>query len=296
MKAAVALAALLAAPPAAAQEVAITFDDLPAHSALPPGESRLGVAARIIGALADAKAPPVYGFINAASVGQEPGTAEVLKVWRAAGNPLGNHTWSHMRLEDPAAFEREIARNEPTLRREMRGGDWRWLRYPYLEEGRTPAVRGEVRRYLKRRGYKVASVTMSFDDYAWSEPYARCAAKADEAAIADLEARYLAAADRNLAHVRALSQRLYGRDIPYVLLMHVGAFSARMMPRLLALYRDRGVRLVTLEAATADPFYAPDRTSAATPRPTTLEDAAQARGLDAPPRPWIADALDGVCR
>src|SRR4051812_49413054 len=164
MKTWFALAALLIATPAAAQEIAITFDDLPVHNDLPPGETRLGVAARIVGALADAKAPPTYGFINAGAIG-EPGTAAVLDVWRAAGNPLGNHTWSHLRLTDAAAFEAEIVRNEAAL--EARGGDWRWLRYPFLEEGAEPA-RGEVRRFLAGRGYKVASVTLSFDDYAWN--------------------------------------------------------------------------------------------------------------------------------
>lgn len=296
MKAFLAVALALIAAPAAASEVAITFDDLPVHSALPPGESRLGVAARILGALADAKTPPVYGFVNAAGVGTEPGTAEVLKVWRAAGHPLGNHTWSHMRLEDPKAFEAEIASNEPTLRREMAGQDWKWLRYPYLEEGQAPAARTHVRQYLQRHGYKVASVTMSFDDYAWNEPYARCAAKGDTAAIAELEARYMAAIDANLAHVRALSQKLYGREIPYVLLMHVGAFSARMMPRMMQLYAGRGVRFVSLEQAMADPFYDPDRRAEASPKPTTLEDVARARGVAFTERPWMANGLDKVCR
>jgi hypothetical protein len=30
-----------------------------------------------------------------------------------------------------------------------------------------------------------------------------------------------------------MSEQLYNRDIPYVLLMHIGAFDARMLPRLL---------------------------------------------------------------
>lgn len=292
MKAWIALAALLLAAPAAAQEIAITFDDLPVHSDLPPGETRLGVAARIVAALADAKAPPTYGFVNAGAIG-EPGTTEVLDVWRAAGHPLGNHTWAHLHLTDAAAFEAEIVRNEPAL--QARGGDWRWLRYPFLEEGAEP-VRGEVRRRLAGRGYKIASVTLTFDDYAWNGPYARCAARGDAASIAALEESWLAAADASLAYERDLARRLYGWDVPYVLLMHVGAFDARMLPRLLALYRQRGVQLVTLEQAMADPFYRDDRASAASPAPATLEAAARARGVSVPPRTWDISRLDGVCR
>jgi peptidoglycan/xylan/chitin deacetylase (PgdA/CDA1 family) len=293
MRASIAFAAALLVTPAAAQDVALTFDDLPVHAELPPGKTRLGVVARIVAALADAGAPPAYGFVNAQGA-DEPDAAAALRVWRAAGHPVGNHTFSHRRLEDLGAFETELERNEPALR--TLGGDWRWFRYPYLEEGATPELRGGARNLLRARGYRIASVTLDFGDWAWNAPYARCAAKGDRTAVAGLEASWLAAADASLARARRLSRQLYGQDIPLVLLMHAGAFDARMLPKLLALYRERGVRLVTLEAATAHPFYRDDVAAAPTPRPATLEDAAEARGLAPPPKSWNLAALDAVCR
>ena len=59
---------------------------------------------------------------------------------------------------------------------------------------------------------------------------------------------------------------------------------------------ERGVRFVTLQAAMADPFYAADRAAAPSPAPTTLEDAARARGLTPPPKPWSPAAVADVCR
>src|SRR5258707_7859492 len=50
--------------PGAALRIAITFDDLPAHGPLPPGETRLEVASKIIAALHNAHVPPIYGFVN----------------------------------------------------------------------------------------------------------------------------------------------------------------------------------------------------------------------------------------
>ena len=44
----------------------------------------------------------------------------------------------------------------------------------------------------------------------------------------------------------------------YVLLMHVGAFDARMLPELFALYRAKGVRFVSLPDAMSDPAYQDD--------------------------------------
>jgi peptidoglycan/xylan/chitin deacetylase (PgdA/CDA1 family) len=290
VKALLVAALLCVAAPARAVEIALTFDDLPAHSALPPGETRVSVAKATLDALKDT---PVHGFVNGAFMEAEPGSEAVLAMWRAAGHPLGNHTWSHMDLNaKPAAdFEADLIRDEALL-----AGEARWLRYPYLNEGDSPAKRAGVRAFLAGRGYRIATVTLSFDDYAWNAPYARCAAKGDQAAVAELERRYLAAADVSLDRARAMSQALEGRDIPYILLMHIGAFDARMLPRLLALYREKGVTFVGLEAAMRDPFYAADFTAAPSPAPATLEEAMKAKSLVPPAKGWSFADLDALCR
>ncbi len=194
---AVLLCALAA--PAAAQQIALTFDDLPSHSALPPGTTRVAVAEQIIAALKDAKTPPVYGFVNGIRLEDDPASAPVLKLWRDAGFPLGNHTWSHMNLNQnsEADWEADTLKNEAVLA--PLGGDWHWLRYPYLAEGETPAKHDAARAFLAAHGYRIASVTMSFDDYLWNEPYARCVVKRDAATIAALETSWLTAARWALA-------------------------------------------------------------------------------------------------
>lgn len=296
------LAACLLATPVAASaadiKMAITVDDLPAHSALPTGETRVSIAADFLAALKDAKTAPVYGFINGVQTEREPGSAEVLKIWRDAGHPLGNHGWSHLNLAqiDVATFEAELTRNEPLLKSLAAGTEWRWFRFPFLSEGDTPQKRAAVRELLKARDYRIASVTMSFGDYAWNEPYARCMTKGDQKAIADLETSFLKAAELSLTHSRALSATLYGEDIPYVLLMHLGAFDARMAPRLLALYTSLGVSFVSLEEAQAHPFYAADLAAAPVPVAATLENALTARGLPVPPLSLNLAALESVCR
>jgi peptidoglycan-N-acetylglucosamine deacetylase len=281
-------------------KMALTFDDLPNHSALPPGVSRIDVAGRLLAAFHDAKTGPVYGFINGVGEEREPDAVGVLSLWRAAGHPLANHTWSHMGLNTNslADWEADLIRNEPLLEKHMAGGDWHWLRYPYLHEGETPEKHAAARKVLKAHGYRVASVTMSFGDYAWNEPYARCMAKGDAAAVAVLETSYLKAAKDSLDFERGLSAALYGRDIPYVLLMHAGAFDARMMPRLLKMYQDNGVAFVSLEEAERDKFYAADFKTQATDVPTTLENATKAKGLPLPPQApaWGGAELDKMCR
>ncbi len=278
--------------------VAITFDDLPVHGALPPGETRLAIVTRIIGALRSAGAPPVYGFINGAPLDREPDLQSVLAAWRSAGFPLGNHTWAHSNLNEEAAdaFETDVLRNEPILKREMARADWRWLRFPYLAEGETPEKAALVRGFLAPRGYRIAAVTMDFEDYAFNDPYARCLDKGDVASVRRLEQGYLKAADAEIAHARTLSMAATGREIPYVLLLHAGAFDAHMLPRLLSLYSANGFRFVSLPEAEADPFYRTDVRLDLPATPGGLEAAVAARGLPVPPKPIKLDWLDSVCR
>jgi peptidoglycan/xylan/chitin deacetylase (PgdA/CDA1 family) len=275
----------------------MTFDDLPAHSTLPPGESRLEVAQRIIDALKAAGARGVYGFVNGVALQNEPGSAAVLPAWRAAGFPLGNHTWTHLNLDTQPldAWEADVVADESLLAAEMGTGDWRWLRFPYLAEGGAPEKREQARAFLAGRGYRIAQVTMSFGDYAYNEPYARCMAKGDQASVARLETAYLQGARDEVSRARGMSKALFGRDIPYVLLMHLGAFDARMMPRLLGLYRQEGFRFVTLQQAQSDPFYRPDIDLDGAGAQDTLERAMLARRLLPPPAGDLS-WLDAVCR
>jgi lysophospholipase L1-like esterase len=190
-------------------KIAITFDDLPAHGSLPPGETRIELISKIIGALREAHLPPTYGFVNGARLEQQPTEAAVLQAWLAAGNPLANHSWSHMNLNQHSLedFEQDVVRNEPVL-----------------------------------------------------------------------------------------MQTLYQRDIPYVLLLHVGAFDAEMLRRLLQLYRARGFQFVTLPEAERDDFCSSVTDLDFAASPETLEEATSARQLSLPPRTDFALQLDSLCR
>jgi len=282
----------------AAQEIAFTWDDLPAHSALPPGQTREQIAQQILSAMKGANLPPAFGFVNGATTQSEPLSTPVLEQWRSAGLPLGNHTWSHMNLNQHslADWEADVLRDEPLLESLMGSQDWRWLRFPFLAEGDTPEKREGARRFLAEHHYKIAGVAMSFGDYLYNEPYARCMAKNDTAGIEKLETSYLAAASATIPYTRAMSKALYGRDIPYVLLMHIGALDARMLPQLLRLYRDNGFRFIRLEEAERDPFYRSDVDLSVPGGPDTLEETMKQHHLPLPEHPRLDVDLNAICR
>ena len=279
-------------------QVAFTFDDLPAHGPLPPGEFRPEPMRSILKTLKKENMPPVYGFVNGFRTAQYPYQTELLREWIASGNALGNHTWSHPPFDQTSAkkFIANIAKDEPILQKVDPDGDWHWFRYPYLQEGNTLAKRIAVRNYLLNHHYQIAEVTIDFEDSLWNEPYARCMAKQNNVAVASLEKSYIAVADEYIGVFRTLSQKLYGNDIPYVLLLHVGAFDAHMLPQLIALFRERGFQFIALPQAESDPAYAFDPKIGYLSGGTLQELTAAVRKVNFPDNTKPYKRLDRMCR
>jgi peptidoglycan-N-acetylglucosamine deacetylase len=241
-------------------KVAVTVDDLPSAAALPKGETWTGVTSAMLAALKRHGVKEAYGFLNAGKIRPANEGQEVLRAWRAAGHPLGNHAFHHedlhkVSLED---FKTAIEKNEPTLAALAGATDWKYFRYPFLHEGQTDEQRNGVRDYLKARGYQIAQVTVDFEDWSWNQPYTRCKDKGDGAAIAWLEKTFLQNASDVLDRSQALSKYLFKREIRHVLLLHIGGFDAHMLDRLLALYVQKGVEFISLKEALQEDIYAFD--------------------------------------
>lgn len=282
--------------PSAPLQVALTIDDLPIHGPIPTGETPASVAQGVAAALVAARVP-AYGFPNGHWTVEQPETMEVLRAWRAAGLPLGNHGWNHRWLKEmsPEEFEQELVKNDQMLQQIGAGADWHWFRYPFLDEGESAQKRAAARAVLARHGYHIAAVTMDFGDWQWTAPYARCRAAQDSPAIGELERTYLQAAREGIAFSRDLSRQLYGRDIPYVVLLHDSAFEVRMLPKLINLYRASGFRFVNLPEAEKDPAYRDQVDPSLPAEPKNLEDKASARGIKLPQRQDFAPQLAAMC-
>lgn len=254
------LVALPAALPAHAAgfDVAVTVDDLPAHGALPPGMTRLSITLSHLQTFKAHGVAEAYGFVNAANAG-DPDAIAALDAWRAGGHPLANHGFTHLNIDRAVsleAFLADVEAGEPAVAERMRGQDWRWFRYPNLSTGATAERHDGAAAWLKARGYRIAHVTLSFDDWRYTEAYARCAAMGDTATIATMETQYLRFVDDSLSRMKAVSQRVYGRMIPQVLLTHVGGWSARMLPQVMSRLDAAGARYAPLAQAQQDPAYA----------------------------------------
>jgi peptidoglycan/xylan/chitin deacetylase (PgdA/CDA1 family) len=273
-----------------AEKVALTFDDLPLNGELAPGMTRAGIVREVLAILKSRQVPPVFGFINAQRMEGSADGVEAMRLWVQGGQLVGNHVYSHPDLSRTTAeeFLADVRRNEPVLQLLDPQDRWHWFRYPYLHEGDTLAKRHQVREGLAARGYRIAQVTLDYEDYLWNTPYARCKARGDQKAIESLRASYLETAERYLDANRQMAQQVYGRPVDNVLLLHLGAFSSTILPPLLDLLRAKGFELATLEEVQRDAAYAGDPDHASPNTGSLLEQWMDVRKLPypaVPPKP-----------
>lgn len=241
--------------------VAVTVDDLPMHAPIPPGESRIEIAQKIIASLKRHNVPEVYGFINAGKIKEDPLSEEVLSLWIQAGYPLGNHVYDHLSLNDLTVqkYIGLIEENVSFLVKYNGGMDWKYFRYPFLHEGETLEKRNAVRTYLANQNYRISHVTIDTRDWAWNEAFSRCGAKGvDVETLSWMKTSFVKYSVDNLVFADKLSSALFGRQIPHILLLHIGVFDAIQVDALLTQYENEGVEFIPLSEALKDPIYSLD--------------------------------------
>ena len=98
--------------------IALTFDDGP----------RKGTTDRLLDGLKERGASATFFLVGEEIEGNE----ELVKRMQREGHQIGNHTWSHVRLEGalPAVITEEIQKTEIKLE-DILGGSGYWLRPPY---------------------------------------------------------------------------------------------------------------------------------------------------------------------
>jgi peptidoglycan/xylan/chitin deacetylase (PgdA/CDA1 family) len=177
------------------------------------------------------------------------------------------------------------------------GEDWRWFRYPFLREGDSVEKRQAVRGYLRDHGYKIAEVTLDYEDYLWNSAYAHCKARNDARSIEWLTSSYLSFASDYIDGDRQMANLVFGHDINHVLLLHLGAFSSTILPQLLDLLQQKKLQLMTLEQAQSDPAYQGDPNATSRYGGSLLEQWMDAKKLTYPQLPAKPyKQLEDICK
>jgi peptidoglycan/xylan/chitin deacetylase (PgdA/CDA1 family) len=271
------------APPRAPRiEVAITVDDLTRPPFEPALEPPVLVVEKLVAAFERHGLPPVTGFETA---GRSSNLTDGAALTLGRRGNRSAHTWSHSDLAKVGVgtFLADVDRNEGVLAKYAgRGADWRVFRFPFLQEGPTERAREAMRAQLAARGYRIAEVTIDFEDWQWFPSYARCRSEGSTAGVAELRALYRDAARKELIAADELGRALFGRPIRQILLLHAGSFTAEMIETLLRDYEALGVRFISLDDALEDSAYQLDPRFARSWGTSFLWQVETARGITPP--------------
>jgi peptidoglycan-N-acetylglucosamine deacetylase len=256
---------------ASIRSVAFTVDDLPGAW---PGSDRntgnLKDLERIneaIPSILRAHHVPAIGFVNEKKLqvsGERDARVKLLQRWIDAGIPLGNHTYSHASFQRTPLeeFEDETIRGEVVTRALMEAAGMRetYFRHPFLETGPTAEAKAAFEEFLAKRGYRVAPVTIDNSDWMLNDVYVSALAKHDGKLAKKTKDTFFEYEDASWAYFEGVAQKLFGRNIAQIFLMHDNAINAETLDAFLTRLEKRGYKFVTLDEALKDPAYAtPDK-------------------------------------
>lgn len=239
--------------------LAVTVDDLPGGGPELQGYTRVQIVKDLIAVLRAHGVKEATGFVVGSMLATHPDRREALDAWVQAGFEVGNHTYSHDKIGELGldGYMKDILADRAVVDplEKRTGQRHSYFRFPYLEEGATPAERRALRRLLAAQHYTNVRASVTFSDTDWADAYRRCTERGDSASIEVLQKSYLENAVAELEWAVAASEEVLGRPIPLVLLLHPTLSTAKMLDSLLTTYEKMGVRYVSLEEALREPAY-----------------------------------------
>jgi peptidoglycan/xylan/chitin deacetylase (PgdA/CDA1 family) len=248
------------AAPAAAEDVALTFDDLPSLSLSPSVAYEQTTTKRLLRGLRRRRFPAT-GFVTEGKLegDDKPQRIAMLVEWLNAGMDLGNHGYSHESLNATPvdAYIADVARGEVVTRTllAVRGRALRWFRYPFLKTGSTLAAKSTFATWLSAHGYRIAPVTLENADWVFALPYDDAVLRGDIDDAARIKRAYLIFTAEIVPWYRQAAFRLLGRRPAFVFLLHATRLNADSLDQLASILRANDLHPTTLERAMTDPAY-----------------------------------------
>lgn len=251
---------LLVASPATAENVALTFDDLPTLSLSDATSYWTQTTKKLLAGLRRHHIPAI-GFVNEEKLEDDQSArVALLRRWLDAGMDLGNHTYSHASLTNTPvdAYIADVVRGETVTRPLLAvlGRTPHWFRHPYLETGKTLEDRRKFEGWLAAHGYRVAPVSMENSDWMFAYPYDEAIDHKDAVAARRIQSEYLAYTAAVVPWYREAAFGLLGRRPAFVFLLHASRLNADSINQLAAVLKRNDLRPVTLDNAMEDPAYA----------------------------------------
>jgi hypothetical protein len=188
-----------------------------------------------------------------------PADFELLDMWLRAGHELGNHSFGHLDYSstDSTAYRADVERGRKRLSEflQPRGQHVRFFRFPYLREGDTPEKLHTMRDYLRQSGQRSLPVTIDDQDWSFERDWVQAREKGDQAALRHIGAEYQRALRLEVEDQEELGDRLFGRRVPQILLLHANEVGSAQWDALFGWLEETGHRFATADEVLADSAF-----------------------------------------
>jgi len=245
------------------KKVCFSLDDLPVvNYGVKDSTYQKNIFNKIISSLETNKVPAI-GFVNEKKLYNKKGLIQyqvnLLKNWSKNGLELGNHTFSHPDYNNLSltSFTDNILKGEIITKDILKkqGKQLKYFRHPFLHVGNTEAKADSLNTFLNKHNYIVAPVTIDNEDYLFALAYKRANEKNDAALMKKIGQDYIAYMEKKIKFFEMQSNKLFGRNMNQILLLHSNLLNSDYMDSLIALYKANNYAFVSMGEALEDPAY-----------------------------------------
>ena len=238
--------------------IALTIDDLPLNGPSIPPRDLEKMTTDILDSLRRHQAPAV-GFVNESLLfldGQTDERISILKSWTDAGIELGNHTYAHVGFRDTPLdrYQDDFVRGD-VVTAKLQKRPARYFRHPFLQMAPTRETELTFEKFIEARGCRMAPITMSTEDWMFLAAYQKAKKNGDEAELKKISDEYVRFAEAVVVFNEKTGQKLFGRQISQILLLHANEVTSKNLDRILHMLKQHGYRFVSLEIVMRDAVY-----------------------------------------
>ena len=182
---------------------------------------------------------------------------DLIAAWDKAGHLIGNHTYSHRNFNAPEAdvkaYQEDILRAEALLKEYSRFR--KYLRFPMLKEGDTPAKRDRMRTFLSVNGYRNGHVSVDNSDWAIDQRLTARLKKDPNADLKPYRDFYLEHMWARAEYYDALARRVVGRPVKHTILVHFNLLNGLFLNDVITMLKGKGWQPIDAEEAFTDSVF-----------------------------------------
>jgi peptidoglycan-N-acetylglucosamine deacetylase len=207
---------------------------------------------------------------------------KIMRAWDQEGHLILNHTYSHPHYNDETisyeAFSRDVLLCDAILK-ECKNFK-RIFRFPYLEEGNTKEKRDAMRAFLQKQNYRSGYVSVMTTDWWINAKMEEALEQDDHTDISKYKNLYLSNVKECAVFYKALAEKVEGRPVKHVILLHHNLLNALYLGDLIDMLRREGWNVISAAEAFNDPVYSqyPDFFPSTSSLLTTLSSARNIQG------------------